>query len=123
VQYHETQTRQLRIAAARAGAAARLDLSGEMDIACEDAFAAAVEDSLAEATAELVVDLSELSFIDSSGIRMLVELWKRARKCGLDLSIVQGAGQVRRTMEVAGVDRILPILDRGSSRLEAAPGR
>ena len=30
--------------------------------------------------------------------------------------MLQGTGQVRRTMEIAGLDRLLPILDRGSSR-------
>lgn len=86
-----------------------------MDVACQEPFAEAVEQCLARGTTDLMVNLSELSFIDSSGLRMLIELWDGSRGNGLEISILQGTGQVRRTMEIAGLDNFLPIADRGSS--------
>ena len=111
-----TYGRQFQIFVESDGAAAALRLSGEMDISSEDTFAATVGACIADGASEVLVDLSRLTFIDSSGLRMLIELWQKSRKNGLDLSMVQGTGQVRRTMEIAGLDRLLPILDRGSSR-------
>jgi anti-anti-sigma factor len=108
--------RQFQILVERDEGGVALHLTGEMDISCEDAFAATVGTCIADGANEVRVDLSRLTFIDSSGLRMLIELWHKSRKNGLDLSMVQGTGQVRRTMEIAGLDRLLPILDRGSSR-------
>ena len=98
------------------GPAAQLHLTGEMDVACEEPFSDAVRMCLARGATELLVDVSELTFIDSSGLRLLIALWDRSRNNGLEVSIMPGTGQVRRTMEIAGVDTFLPIVDRGSSR-------
>lgn len=102
----------------REASGAVLKLSGELDIACEEPFKAAVEEALEADDGELTVDLSEVAFIDSSGLRFLIELWDRARRQELDLTFVQGTGMVRRTLEISGLDRVLPIADRGSSRAE-----
>jgi anti-anti-sigma factor len=75
-----------------------------------------VEACRADGASELLIDLSKLTFIDSSGLRMLIKVWDQSRGNGLELAIVQGTGQVRRTIEVAGLDDFMPILDRGSSR-------
>jgi anti-anti-sigma factor len=98
-----------RVEAADDGAV--LKLAGELDVACEEAFGRAVAEALAEGRDDLEVDLRELSFIDSSGLRFLIELWKRSEKEGFALSVVQGTGVVRRTFEIAGLDRLLPIVD------------
>ena len=110
------QAQPFQIVVERDGTVAVLRLTGEMDISCEDAFAATVRTCIHDGARDVLVDLSGLTFIDSSGLRMLIELWDRSRDDGVDLSMLQGTGQVRRTMEIAGLDRLLPILDRGSSR-------
>jgi anti-anti-sigma factor len=113
---HHPQSQQFEIRVEQDGPGIVLRLSGEMDIACAEAFDDAVRASTANGSTELLVDLSSLAFIDSSGLRMLIELWDRSRDNGLDVSILQGTGQVRRTLEIAGLDAVLPIADRGSSR-------
>jgi anti-anti-sigma factor len=113
---HHPQPQQFSIRVEQDGPGVALRLEGEMDIACVDAFQDAVRTCMANGSTDLLVDLSELTFIDSSGLRMLIELWERSRGNGLDVSILQGTGQVRRTLEIAGLDGFLPIADRGSSR-------
>jgi anti-sigma B factor antagonist len=98
------------------GAGAALRLAGEFDVSCEHAFMDAATSALEDDTRELLVDLRGLSFIDSSGLRMLIQLWMESRRGGFELSILQGNGQVRRTLEIAGLDRVLPIADTGSSQ-------
>jgi anti-anti-sigma factor len=51
----------------------------------------------------LVIDLREVRFIDSSGIRALVEAESSMQENGGRLQIVAEAGIVRRTLEVTGV--------------------
>ena len=112
----DTKAQQFQAVVERDGSAVTVRLTGEMDISCEDAFAATVRECVDDGAGELLVDLSRLAFIDSSGLRLLIQLWDKSRRNGLELSMLQGTGQVRRTMEIAGLDRLLPILDRGSSR-------
>ena len=100
----------------REGASATLRLSGEFDVACEDEFADATTDALSNGTRELLVDLRDLTFIDSSGLRFLIALWMESRRKDFDLSLLQGTGHVRRVLDIAGLERVLPIADAGSSR-------
>jgi len=90
-------------------------LGGEFDLAAERYFEHTAG-ALGQAAQKIVVDLSGLTFIDSSGMRALLRLWKTTREDGLDLAIVPGSAQVRHTMELTGVDRVLPIVK------EAPPG-
>jgi anti-anti-sigma factor len=110
------QSQQFQVRVEQDGPGVVLRLSGEMDIACAEAFDDALRASMANGSTDVLVDLSDLTFIDSSGLRMLIELWDRSRGNGLDVSILQGTGQVRRTLEIAGLDSLLPIVDRRSSR-------
>lgn len=76
-----------------------LAVSGEIDIAT----APAVERELlrAEESHDLVVlDLSEVSFMDSTGLHMIVASSRRLRESGGRLCVVQGSPQIRRLFEV-----------------------
>jgi anti-anti-sigma factor len=84
-------------------------LGGEFDVAAEEYFDRIVERLVAEAKA-VVLDLSELSFIDSSGLRALLRAWKRSQEDGGSLTIVSGNGQVRNTMRLTGADEVLPLV-------------
>ena len=88
-------------------------LDGEVDIAT----AARVEDELlrAEATdaAAIVLDLTELTFIDSTGIRMLVMAEARTRADGSRLTLRRPPDSVMRVLHLAGVEERLPFADAG----------
>jgi anti-sigma B factor antagonist len=107
---------QIRIEQEGTSSSAVLHLTGEMDLTCEGVFTDAVHECLAHGSTDLLLDLSNLTFIDSSGLRLLIELWEQSRQDGLEVVIVQGNGQVRRILEFARADQFLPIVDRGSSR-------
>jgi anti-anti-sigma factor len=58
------------------------------------------------------VDLSELEFIDSSGLQSLLRVTRRARAQGMEAPRMVGStGQVRRLFELTGADRALLIGD------------
>jgi anti-anti-sigma factor len=80
-----------------AGRKAVIALAGELDIA----GAATLEHELAglEATA-VVIDLRQLGFIDSSGLRALAVAAQRAQRTGRRFALVPGAAQVMRVFDV-----------------------
>jgi anti-anti-sigma factor len=65
---------------------------GELDIASLGAFRAALSDAASTAAARLVVDLSRLESIDSSGLGALVELDNRLRRENRRLAVVAPGG-------------------------------
>lgn len=86
-------------------------LDGELDLA----HAGEVEQELSrvEATdaASIKVDLSKLTFIDSTGVRLLLMAEARARADSARMTIVRAPGSVQRVFVICGVDGILPFAD------------
>jgi anti-anti-sigma factor len=93
------------------GDSATLRLFGELDMATmpelEDVLAA----MLSRGVRRLIVDLSQLGFIDSSGLRLLIALADRAGAEGWTLGLVRPAEHVRTVFEVTGADEKLPFLE------------
>jgi len=84
-----------------------LALTGELDLA----GAAALTEALAEARAAggaLTVDLSELEFIDSSGLGVLVRFNNAAMASGYAYTMIAGPPQVHRAFVLSGLDQALP---------------
>jgi anti-anti-sigma factor len=98
-----------QIESRRRGGSAVVRLGGEFDVACEEHFDRIVEGLVAESRT-IVVDLSELSFIDSSGLRALLRAWKRCEAAGASLTVTPGTGQVSQAMALTGADELLPIV-------------
>lgn len=95
-----------RIEVAVGGASALVALHGELDLftAIE---AEAVIDSLAEGKRAVTVDLRGLTFMDSSGVAMLVNVDARSRRDGFDLYVVKGNDVVHRVIVICGLDEHL----------------
>jgi anti-anti-sigma factor len=96
-----------------------LRLAGELDIACEEFVETALQPFEMQHDS-IVLDLTALSFIDSTGLRLLIALHERSRRHGFGLSVVPGDGHVRRTLELTGLDSVLPIVDCELARETAA---
>jgi anti-sigma B factor antagonist len=84
-------------------------LVGELDlVASESAFDRI--DLAAREAGRLVLDLSRLTFMDSSGLRMVVRLDVGAREGAFGLSIVPGPDNVQQVFEIVGLADALPFL-------------
>ena len=71
-----------------------------------------------ESADRLVLDLRGLSFMDSTGLHLLVALHRRAQCDGVKLTLVAPAAPVDRAIQLCGLDRQLPFVAAG----DAAPG-
>lgn len=86
-------------------------IAGEMDLS----NAAEVERELVRAEAtnatRIIIDLSELTFMDSTGIRLLITAHARSRTDGDRLMLVRPPARVFRVLTIAGVDELLPFAE------------
>ncbi len=58
---------------------------------------------------DLVLDLAQLGFMDSSGIAVIVRSYKKMRDAGGRMYIENAQAQPMRVLDASGVDRLLPI--------------
>ncbi|HEY1238641.1 MAG TPA: STAS domain-containing protein [Solirubrobacterales bacterium] len=101
--------------------AAAVILSGELDLSTIPRMEGALLEQIRQRRAVLV-DLSSLSFIDSSGIGALIQAGRIAN--GTPISFLIGAGsQVDRVFGIAGVAQALPVFsDRDAALAALASG-
>jgi anti-anti-sigma factor len=87
-------------------------LIGELDLANAGSVEKELRLAEAQRPATIVLDLSRLDFIDSSGIALLIHAARRSQANGHKLGLIPGPRAVRHTLEICGVDGLLPLLDR-----------
>ena len=82
---------------------------GELDIATVPAVRTELDERAAGEG--LVIDLRGLTFLDTSGIQLVVEAFRAARDQGFRLRLLRARAQVHRVFEIAGLDGVLPFED------------
>jgi anti-anti-sigma factor len=75
-------------------------LAGELDLASADRLAREVHGVLGAGAAQLVLDLRDVDFIDSTGLRVLLSLRNDAKRNRHGLSLIPPAADVRRVFEI-----------------------
>lgn len=78
-------------------------ISGELDLAVADQLRAVLEDAGARDGAQVLVDLGECEFIDSTGIAQLVHARKALEAKGGRLLLCESVDQVREVLRVSGL--------------------
>jgi anti-anti-sigma factor len=80
---------------------------GEIDLETSPALAREAQAAIDEHR-RVLIDLRSVTFIDSTGIALLLAAGEQARRGGVELRIEPSA-IVRRVLTIAGVDRVLPL--------------
>jgi|SRR5947209_1322183 len=88
----------------------RLVLDGEVDIATAPLLAHAIEQAERQRPAMLVLDAARLTFIDASGVRVLVRAARHARRAGRGLTLRNPPPPVARMLGIVGVGDLLDIV-------------
>ncbi len=96
----------LTIRATRDGSTAIVTASGEIDLSNVGELRAAVTEVATDCD-RLRLDLSEIEFIDSTGLGGLLELRSTLRARNVTLEIVAGEGPVRQAVEITGLGELL----------------
>lgn len=99
---------------------------GELDLATIETLRSTLDAAIAETlsaaldgmeNARLVLDLRGLSFIDSTGLHLLIALDQRAQRDGFELSLLAPAPPIDRAIQLCGLDQALPF----AASVDAAP--
>jgi anti-anti-sigma factor len=91
----------LRIEPSHEDGSVVLRLHGELDMATAPQVDAAVRDALAQG--DVVVDLSALDFLDSTGLRTMIVAREEAARAGRRLALVPGIDNVQRVFKLTGL--------------------
>lgn len=86
-----------------------VNVYGELDLATVGDFDSALDGAFESGAPKIVVDLAELSSIDSIGLRSLVLFNERCEAAGRELSIRRGSRRVHRAFEATQLEDRLPI--------------
>jgi anti-anti-sigma factor len=86
-------------------------LRGELDLSGVDRAREAVEQAEATDATLLVLDLSQLDFIDSTGLEVLLRAARRAHDNGRRLIVARPSRYIRRLLEMTAIDQSLDVVD------------
>lgn len=99
-----------------------LGVSGEVDLYTVPQLREALAE-MAQRWPRYAVDLDGVSFIDSTGLGVLVGGLKRAREAGSALELICSSAQILRIFEITGLTSVFSIHRSSEGVLEATPPR
>jgi anti-sigma B factor antagonist len=80
--------------------------AGELDAASSREFATAIDEAMGCGTG-VALDLGQVTFVDSAGLRVMAVALRRAKEEGLTLGVSAMSDAVRRIFEMTGVSSLL----------------
>ena len=98
------------VATSRQGSTLVVAPQGEVDLATVDLVRGAVNAEW-ETGQDVQLDLRGVEFMDTSGLRYVLELVANSERDGFNVSIVRGPAAVQRVFEVSGLEPRLPFVD------------
>jgi anti-sigma B factor antagonist len=99
--WHETYP-PFEVTVQRDDGVATITVGGELDLATVPQLSAAVAEH--HDAGLLVLDLTAVTFIDSTGVRVLIQTHRRCARSGSRLAVLAGDGPVRRLLELCKLD-------------------
>jgi anti-sigma B factor antagonist len=88
-----------------------LRLSGEIDIEVEPEFRAAIIRLINEGHPSIALDLHDVTYMDSTGLRILISAKKRTAERQGTVYIIGCRGQVRRVFDLLSMERLFVMCD------------
>jgi anti-sigma B factor antagonist len=88
-----------------------ITVSGEVDLASSPDLDTAIIAAIDSGSSSLVIDLTDVSFMDSSGLGVIVRGLKRCREADKDLDLVITNERVLKVFGITGLDQVIPIHD------------
>ena len=94
-----------------------LTLAGELDLYNAEVVRGALADAVAQSPRRIVIDMTDVEFVDSTALGVLIEA--RSKLGRSDLLLAAPQLETRRTLQVSGLDRHLPVHDSVDDALGA----
>jgi len=84
-------------------------LRGSLDLATSPSVRAALVEAASEGRHDIIVDLTQLEFIDSTGLGALIGAHRRALEHGGKVRLVVADGPIARLLNITGLIRVFPV--------------
>lgn len=101
----------LSVGVSASGGWSVLHVRGEVDMATCPELRQAIVAEIRQGRPHLVVDLSSVDFIDSTGLGVLIGGLKRARSQGGDLRVSGITGRLQKVFDLTGLGEVLTVVD------------
>jgi anti-sigma B factor antagonist len=92
-------------------AGATVTVTGDIDMSTVEPLEHARDRALANSPSRLLIDLSGVHFIDSSGLKFLIETDRLSRADGWKLQLTRPAKTAMRVLVVTGIEKHLPFVE------------
>jgi anti-anti-sigma factor len=100
---------QLRVSVTGGDSYTVVALAGESDVYTYDQLRGALEDEAGKGVPLLVVDLSGLEFMDSTGVQVLLDIRVMMNNRGGKLALAAPQNTVARVLTLVGADQLIPV--------------
>ena len=97
---------------------------GELDAYTSDDLRGALADVGLESAGKVLVDLSRVSYIDSTALGVLVGAYKQLNEVGGRMGVCGGPPHVRKVFQISGIEQLMPVYadeSAGLGALQEAP--
>jgi anti-sigma B factor antagonist len=88
-----------------------LALYGELDLATIPVVEGEIASAVKHGARTLIVDLSGVHFIDSSGVHLILDVQQSCRQNGHQLLLIRGPAEVQRVFELTDIESLLTFVD------------
>jgi anti-anti-sigma factor len=112
---------QLRVSVTGGDSHTVVALAGESDVYTYDQLRGALETEAAKGVALLIVDLSGLDFMDSTGVQVLLDIRVMMNDHGGKLVLAQPQNTVARVLSLIGADQLIPVYPRVEDAVAGTP--
>ena len=82
-------------------------VSGEIDLSNAQQFKQELENALAEKRQNICIDFEKLSYIDSTGLGVIIGVYGSIKKDGYKVKILNPRDNVKKLLNISGLDKIL----------------
>jgi anti-sigma B factor antagonist len=86
-----------------------MDLSGEVDVSNASALRLGIESAFEESPGDIIIDISELKYIDSMGLGNLIGIYGSMKKANFKLSLQNAPDNIKKLLTITGLDKVLLI--------------
>jgi anti-sigma B factor antagonist len=89
-----------------------IEVAGELDLNTAPALRQHIDGEVEAGAKQVAIEMSQVSFMDSTGLGMLVSVLKRLDARDGRMALVGIEGSPRKVVSITGVDERIPIVDR-----------
>ncbi len=88
-----------------------VELSGEVDVSCAPQLKELLQELMDEGELQLLIDLTQVSFMDSTALGIFINAFKRTKQAGGNIKFANPQAALRQVFSLTQTDKFLSIFD------------